>query len=165
MDVISSTPMRPDSSAGLFILLHIASNSSAHSAKKIEIMCTIPQHGWFHHLQDGIHQKDEELVAWDRALKRADERIATLNNDKDRMSEDYKEERADLARRIETLEKEVLIRDEHVRMLKEELAKKHGPDGINGRPLLIAGLPATGYPTGGTLSNREQEALNLTYQE
>jgi hypothetical protein len=119
---------------------------------------------WFQHLEDRIRQKDEELMAWNRARKRADEQIMRLNNDKGRMSEDYKEERIDLAGRIETLEEEASIRDEHIQMLEEELAKEHDPDGINGCPFLMDGLPAPGYPTGGTFSNREQEALNLIYQ-
>jgi hypothetical protein len=58
-------------------------------------------------------------MVWDRALKRADEQIARLDNDKDRMYEDYKEERADSTRRIETLGEEASIRDEHIRMLEE----------------------------------------------
>jgi hypothetical protein len=45
-----------------------------------------------------------------------------------------------------------------------KLAKEYGPDGINGRPFLTDGPPATGYPTGEKLSNREQETLNLIYQ-
>jgi hypothetical protein len=44
MDIISSTSMRRDSSTQLFLLLHIASNSSAHCTKDIEVMCIIPQH-------------------------------------------------------------------------------------------------------------------------
>jgi ATP/maltotriose-dependent transcriptional regulator MalT len=80
------------------------------------------------------------------------------------MSEDDTEESEDLATRIETLEEEASIRDEQIRMLEEELAKEQGPDGINGRPFLTDGLPATGYSTGGTLSHRQQEVLNLVYQ-
>jgi hypothetical protein len=43
MDAISSTPMRGNSSTKLFLLLHIASNSSAHCTK-IEVMYIILQH-------------------------------------------------------------------------------------------------------------------------
>jgi hypothetical protein len=44
MDVIVSTPMRRGSSAELFLLLHIASNSSAHCTKQIKVMCIILRH-------------------------------------------------------------------------------------------------------------------------
>jgi hypothetical protein len=63
--------------------------------------------------------KGEELMAWDRVLKRADEQITRFNNDKDRMSDDYKEQRADLARIMETLEEEASIRDEQIRCLRK----------------------------------------------
>jgi hypothetical protein len=59
-------------------------------------------------------------MVWHKVLRRADEQIARLNNEKDRMSEDSKEEMVDLARRIKTLEKEASIRDEHIRMFEEE---------------------------------------------
>jgi hypothetical protein len=79
-------------------------------------------------------------MAWDRALKRADKQTARLNNDQNRMTEDYKAERADLARRIETLDEEASIRYEHIRMLEEKLAKEHSPDGHSTHvtPLVIA---------------------------
>jgi hypothetical protein len=38
------TPMKYDSSANFFLLLHIALDSSAHCTKKVGVMCIIPQH-------------------------------------------------------------------------------------------------------------------------